>query len=140
MTATDRGVSEFTGVAILVAATVLVTASVGLFVLVGTSEEAGPPQANFSYQYIEGSSTLIVNHEFGDTFDARNLTLESSDNTARWHELAGTNQTAPVGPGATIQLSSNNAWGENVADGERIRIFYAPPSGNRTMLSRWPPN
>ncbi|MFB6217810.1 MAG: aminopeptidase P family N-terminal domain-containing protein [Halobacteriaceae archaeon] len=130
--------SEFAGVAILISVTVLVTASVGLFVLVsGSGTQGGPAQANFSYQYIEDSSVLLVTHERGDTFDARNLTVRGEEKAVPWHELAGSNETAPVGPGTTVQLSSNNAWGENVARGDTVRVVYTPPSGNETVLSEW---
>jgi len=133
----DRGVSEVTGVVILVAATVLVTASVGVFVLLGGTDTGGPPQANFSYQYISGSSTLIVTHERGDTFAAGNLTVRSGDTEAGWAALASTNETVPVGPGATVQLSRNSAWGENINNGDNVRVVYSPDTGNETVLSRW---
>jgi len=137
VTRDDRGVSEFAGVAILVAMTVLVTASVGLFVVVGDSGADGPPQANFSFQYIDQSSVLLVTHERGDSFDAGNLTVRSNDAGARWHELAGSEPTDVVGPGATVQLSRGNAYGENVNRGDRIRVVYAPPAGNETVLETW---
>jgi len=136
-TADDRGVSEFTGVAILVSMTVLATASVGLFVLVGTTDEGGQPQANFTFEYIDQSSVLLVTHDRGDEFTASNLTLRSSDGRARWYELAGTPPNRTVGPGATVQLSSNNAYGSNVNRGDRISVVYAPPSGNETVLDTW---
>ncbi|MFB6146077.1 MAG: type IV pilin N-terminal domain-containing protein [Halobacteriaceae archaeon] len=132
-----RGVSEFTGVAVLIGMTVLATASVGVFVLVADTEADSGPQANFSYQYISESSVLLVTHDRGDEFTARNLTLRSGDGQARWHELAGSLPNATVGPGDTVQLSSSNAYGSNVNTGDRIQVVYAPPSGNETVLSTW---
>jgi FlaG/FlaF family flagellin (archaellin) len=133
----DRAVSEFAGVAILVSMTVLATASVGVLVLVGDTDESAQPQANFSFEYIDGSSVLLVTHDRGDEFTASNLTVRSSDGQARWHELAGSPPNATVGPGETVQLSSNNAYGSNVNRGDRIRVVYAPPAGNETVLDTW---
>ena len=133
----ERGVSESTGVAILIATTVLVTASIGVFVLVDPTDTGGPPDANFSFQYIDQSSVLIVTHDRGDEVAAGNLTLRSGDAQARWHELAGTNETVPVGPGDTVQLSNNNVYGQNVNRNDNVRVIYTPPSGNETELDRW---
>ncbi|PSQ06479.1 hypothetical protein BRC92_00940 [Halobacteriales archaeon QS_4_69_31] len=54
-----------------------------------------------------------------------------------WATLAGSNETAPVGPGSTVQLSSSNASGENVNQGDNVRVVYTPGTGNETVLSRW---
>jgi FlaG/FlaF family flagellin (archaellin) len=137
VTRDERGVSEFAGVAILVSMTVLVTASVGMFVLVAETDAGGPPEANFSFQYVDQSSVLLVTHERGDEIDARNLTVRSPDAQARWNDLAGAEPTETVGPGATVQLSRGNAYGENVNRGDRISVVYAPPSGNVTVLETW---
>jgi len=64
---TDRGVSEFAGVAILVSVTVLVTASIGVFVLVVDADAGGPPEATFSFRYIESSSALMITHDRRET-------------------------------------------------------------------------
>jgi len=133
----DRGVSEFAGVAILVSMTVLVTASVGLFVLVAETDDAGGPDGNFTFQYIDQSSVLIITHDRGSEFTASNLSIRSSDREARWHELAGSASNATVGPGDTVQLSSGNAYGSNVNRGDRIRVVHAPPAGNETVLDTW---
>ncbi|PSQ06251.1 hypothetical protein BRC95_06035 [Halobacteriales archaeon QS_5_68_33] len=90
-----------------------------------------------SFQHIEGSSVLIVTHDRGSEFDAGNLTLRSGDGSARWHELAGSGETTPVGPGDTVQLSTDNAYGACVNSGDRIRVVYAPPAGNETVLETW---
>ncbi|MFB6151400.1 MAG: type IV pilin [Haloarculaceae archaeon] len=133
----DRGVSEFAGVAILVGLTVLATASVGMYVLVADTDAGGPPQANFSFQYIRDSSVLIVTHERGDEIAARNLTIESKKANATWAALANAEPTEPIGPGATVQLSKRNAYGESVGSGQTIRVLYAPPGGNETVLDKW---
>ncbi len=133
----DRGVSEFAGVAVLVSMTILATASVGVFVLITDTQSEGPPDANFSYRYVDQSSVLLVTHDRGDQFTASNLTVRSGDREARWHELAGSVPGATVGPDDTVQLSSGNAYGSNVNRGDRVRVVYAPPSGNETVLDTW---
>jgi hypothetical protein len=133
----DRGVSEFAGVAILVSVTILVTASIGVFVLVVDTEAGGPPDANFSFRYIDSSSALIVTHDRGDAVTAGNLTVRSEVASARWDELAGTNETALVGPGDSVQVSSSNAYGANVSRRETVRVVYTPTDGNETVLERW---
>lgn len=133
----SRGVSEFAGVAILVTMTVLVTASVGAFVLMVDTDAGEAPNANFSFQYIDQSSVLLVTHDRGSEFAAGNLSLRSSGAEAGWHELSGSNETARVGPGATVQLSRNNAWGESVSGSDKVRVIYRPDPGNETVLDTW---
>lgn len=133
----ERGVSEFAGIAILVALTVLVTASVGLYVAVVDEDEGGPTSANFSFEYVDASSSLLVTHERGDEVDAGNLSVRSAGNEAGWDALAGTNASAPVGPGSTVQISSGNEWGQNVAQRDAVQVVYAPDPRNETVLSTW---
>jgi len=133
----DRGVSEFTGVAILVAVTLLVTGSVGLYVLVDPGSENPEPNANFSYQYLDGSSVLIVTHERGDNFTAGNLTFRSTETAVLWSDLANSPTNRTVSPGSTVQLSRRNAYGRPVSTGSNISIVYTPPGGNETVLDRW---
>ena len=64
----DRAVSEFAGVAILIAITFLVTSSVGLYVLLEDSSYGEGPDANFTYDYVDESSVLIVTHDRGEPF------------------------------------------------------------------------
>ena len=133
----ERAVSEFTGVAILVALTLLVTGSVGLVVLIDPASEDVGRNANFSFQYIDRSSTLIVTHDRGDPFDAGNLTLEGGGESATWAALANDDTNATVGPGDTIQLSRRNAWGQSVSANSKVRVIHRPPAGNETVLETW---
>ncbi|WP_436910656.1 type IV pilin N-terminal domain-containing protein [Halosimplex marinum] len=133
----DRGVSEFTGVAILVGITLLVTGSVGLYVLVDSGSGNPGPNANFTFQYLDSASVLVVTHDRGDNFTASNLTLRSSERSVPWHELANAPENSSVTPGSTVQLSRRNAYGEPVGSGDRIAVVHAPPAGNETVLDRW---
>ncbi|MFC7195243.1 hypothetical protein ACFQL4_12145 [Halosimplex aquaticum] len=100
------------------------------------SENKGP-NANFSFQYIDQSSVLIVTHDRGDSFDAGNLSIRSQGTTVTWAALANTNDTAVVGPGATVQLSRRNAFGSPVSASGKARVLYKPPTGNETVLETW---
>lgn len=136
----DRAVSEFTGVAILVAVTVLVTASVGLSVLVTDPSSTGERSANFSFQYFGGSSTLIVSFDRGDQYAAGNLTVRGEGAEATWAVLAGTEPTAMVGPespSSSVQVSASNAYGQRISGDENVRVVYTPGNGNETVLQRW---
>ncbi|QLH78594.1 type IV pilin N-terminal domain-containing protein [Halosimplex rubrum] len=133
----DRGVSEFAGVAILIAITLLVTGSVGLFVLVDPGSENPGPNANFTFEYIDSSSVLVVTHERGDNFTAGNLTFRSGETAVRWSALANSDANRTVSPGATVQLSRRNAYGNPVNPNDRIAVVYAPPVGNETVLDNW---
>ena len=137
---TDRGVSEFTGVAILVLVTVVATASVGLSVLLVDTSVGGPPEASFDFQYIDGSSVLVVTFQTGEPIAAGNLTLRGRGAETTWAALAGTEPSTMVGPASprsTVQLSSRNAFGEQVSADSSIRVVYTPSVGNETVLQRW---
>lgn len=133
----ERAISEFTGVAILIAVTLLVTGSVGLMVLVDPGSDARGPDANFSFQYIDQASVLIVTHDRGDSFTARNLSIRSQGTTVTWAALANTENATVIEPGATVQLSRGNAFGERVSSSSKARVLYKPPVGNETVLETW---
>jgi hypothetical protein len=133
----DRAVSEFAGVAVLVTLTVLITASVGVYALVGSGAEEGEVDANFSFRYIAESDLLIVSHDRGDQIPAGNLSIESDAADARWSTLAGRDDTAPVGTGDTVQVSERNAYGQPVSPDTEVRVVHRPPEGNATVLDRW---
>ncbi len=135
-TGDERGVTEATGVAILVGMTVIVTATVGLNVLVVAEDDTGP-NANFSYDHVEENSVLIVTHVRGDEFPAGDLVIEGPDEQTTWAATASVNESSPVGPGDVTQLSKNNAYGDFVRTSTPITIYY-DRDGNRTRLSRWP--
>ncbi|MFC7020895.1 MULTISPECIES: type IV pilin [Haloarcula] len=131
------GMSEAIGVAVLIGLTITVTAMVGMNVLVLSGEDdGGVPQANFTYDYIEGNSALIVTHARGDEIQAGNIEFHGPGNNVTWAQLANRNETATVGPGDITQLGSGNAYGQSVQRGDRIEI-YLNRSGNRTKLSEW---
>lgn len=133
----DRAISESASVAILVGITILVTASVGVNVLFVEEQQTGPPSANFTYDHIEQSNTLIVTHEEGAELQAGKIHFVGPDQDVTWATVAGTNATTTIGPGDIAQLSENNAFGSPVMTATRIEVQYEY-EGNRTTLDRWP--
>lgn len=133
----DRGVSEFTGVAILVVMTVLITGSIGMHVLVVDETGDGPPDANFTFEYVDQSSSMLITHERGDSIRAGNLTVRSDDAEATWSDLASVNESAEVETGATVQISDRNAYGQRVRNVDDIRVVYVDDGGNETVLDEW---
>ncbi|MDS0258797.1 type IV pilin N-terminal domain-containing protein [Haloarcula sp. S1CR25-12] len=132
--------SESIGIGLLVGMTVVVTAIVGLNVMVVTEDRAGGvPQANFTYDYAEDSSLLLVTHSRGDPIQAGRLEFEGprGDAKANWSQLANKNRTEMVENGDIAQLSQNNAYGQRVGSGDAITVYYNE-SGNRTQLDQWP--
>ncbi|RLN01371.1 type IV pilin [Haloarcula sp. Atlit-7R] len=130
------GMTEGIGVAVLVGMTLLVTAIVGLNVLVIEDDDGGGPQANFSYDYVADSGALIVTHERGDEFEAGNVEFEGPDARVTWAEVAGREPAAAVVPGDIVQLSNGSAYGQRVRGQDTIRIYHNA-SGNRTQLDQW---
>lgn len=132
-----RGISESAGVAILVGITILVTASVGLNVLVVGEEDTGPPTANFTYEYVDTSNALLVTYPREDELKAGKLYFSGADQEKTWATLAKTNETATVEPGDIVQLSERNPFGKRITTSTRIEIRYEY-RGNRTKIDEWP--
>ena len=130
------GMTEGIGVAVLVGLTVLVTAIVGLNVLVIEDGDGGGPQANFSYDYVADNQVLIVTHERGDEFEGGNVEIQGPDNRVTWAAVAGGEPDATVGPGDVVQLSNGSAYQQQVRAQDTITIYHNA-SGNRTQLDQW---
>ena len=132
-----RAMSESIGIALLVGMTVVVTAVVGLNVLVVPEDGGGgAPSANFTYDYVSDAQLLIVTHSRGDELEAGGIEFRGPGENVTWAQLANRNETAMIGQGDVAQLGSENAYGRSVAGSDRIRIYYNE-SGNRTLLDQW---
>lgn len=131
-----RALSEGMGVAVLVGFTVVVTATVGLNVLVVSDTETGPPQANFTYDYVQSSNALIVVHEEGDEFATGSIVVSGPIAEASWAAIAGVENETAVGPGSTIQLSARSAYGQPVTVTDEIVIYHGTGE-NRTEIDDW---
>jgi hypothetical protein len=130
--------TEMHGVAILIGLTILVTATVGINVLVVQEQDTGPPDANFSYEYIESNSILLITHERGSEFPAGRLTIKGPDASVTWAEAAGTNESTMIGPGDLVQVSDSNAYGERVGKSTPISVVYTKEEEADRVLSERP--
>ncbi len=131
-----RGLSEVTGVVILVGMTVVVTGTVGIHVLVVQNADTGPPNANFTYDYVETAGTLIIAHEEGDELPAGDVSINDSDRGVTWATLAGVNESATITRGDAVPLSGGNEWGESVSGDDQIEV-YLVREGNATKIDEW---
>lgn len=129
-------VSESAGVGLLIGMTVLVTAVVGINVLVVGQEDTSGPQANFTYDHVSEQQLLIVRYSSGDSFQAGDIEFSGPAGNVTWAELAGWNETDTAGPGDITQLAESNAYGQSVSATDTITVYYNE-SGNRTQLSQW---
>ena len=135
----DRAMSESIGIGLLVGMTVVVTAVVGLNVLVVTEDGGGGvPQANFTYDYAEESGLLLITHSRGDSIQAGRLEFEGprGEAKANWSEPASRNRTELVEQGDIVQLGEGNAYGRRIGSSDTVTVYYNE-SGNRTELDRW---
>lgn len=135
----EVAMSESIGIGLLVGMTVIVTAVVGLNVLVVSSDSGGTPQANFTYEYSEDSGLLLVTHSRGDALQAGRIEFEGQGietTKANWSELANVNRTKLVDQGDIVQLGESNAYGKRVSSSDTITVYYNE-SGNRTRLDQW---
>lgn len=135
----DRAMSESIGIGLLVGLTVVVTATVGLNVLVATEGgEGGVPQANFTYDYAEESGLLLITHSRGDPVQAGRVEFEGPRGgaTASWSQLANKNRTELVEQGDIVQLGEENAYGQRIGSSDTVTVYYNE-SGNRTQLDQW---
>lgn len=132
----ERAVTESAGVAILVGITIIVTATVGLNVLVVSEQDRDGAHANFSYDHVDSNGALIITHVEGDEFPASELIIEGENAETTWAAAANVNETESIGPGDIVQISRDNSYGKPVRKTSTIRIFHEQ-SGNRTQLSEW---
>ena len=132
----ERAVTETAGVAILVGITILVTATVGLNVLVVSEQGPEGPHANFSYDHVDSSGALVITHVKGDEFPAGELVIAGENAETTWAAAASVNETEPIGPGDIVQISQDNSYGKPVRKTSTVRIFH-DDGGNRTQLSEW---
>ena len=131
-----RGMSESIGMGLLVGMTVIVTAVVGLNVLVVEEDSSGGPQANFTYDYVAENELLIVTHSRGDSLEAGRIEFRGPGDNVTWARLANRNESELVDPGAVAQLGEENAYDRRVSGRDIITIYYNE-SGNLTRLDQW---
>lgn len=134
----NRAMSESIGIGLLVGITVVVTAVVGLNVLVVGEGGGGVPEANFTYDHADERGLLLVTHSRGDSIPAGQVEFEGPRGQAKanWSQLSNKNQTELVEPGDIVQLGEANEYGSQVASRDTVTVYYNE-SGNRTQIDRW---
>lgn len=133
----ERAVSESVGVAILIGMTILVTATVGLNVVLFSDDANADATANFSYDHVEPSNALVITHVDGPEYPASEVVIEGNTGETTWAESANVEPSEPVGPGDITQISEGNSFGEPVTQQSTIRIYHEV-DGNRTQVDEWP--
>lgn len=137
--AASRGVSEGTGVAVLVVLTVVATASVGMTVtLVMDGDEYG---AQFTFDHSDELGHLLIFYDEGDELRAGSIVIDGPDNEVTWAELEGMDDDELVAPSnIPIRLNDQNAYGSAVSEEDFVEIRYVPEDGEETetvVLATW---
>ena len=130
----DDALTPVVGIALLVAITVILAATVATFVL-GLGEQDDPaPTANFDFEYDSTAQELTITHTDGDEIDASQIfvrgELDSSvtalgtDPPDDWESLTS-NSVGSVAAGNSVTLSS-------VTDSYVVRIVWEDPDSDQT--------
>lgn len=130
----DRAVSEGLGVAVLVIVTLLVTASIGMGVLIGSQSEGSGDDTDGEFRFEQLDNRLVITYEQGPTLTAGNLYLEGPQNEVTWAAIADVDESASVSVGDTQQLSPNNAYGSAVGSDTVIEVVHVSDNGTRSVL------
>jgi hypothetical protein len=129
----SRGVSETLGVAVLIGMTLLVTAGLGLGVLV-IAEDTQEQNADISFTFLQ--DTLVVVYEDAQNRSAGRLYIEGPDNNVSWAAL-----DEDLGPDEMVQnttdvrLNQNTAYNAQPADDELFEVIYFTETGDRHVLA-----
>lgn len=133
-----RGLSEGTGVAVLVVLTVVATASVGMTVTLLNDEGSNEYGADFSFDHAEELKHLLIFYNEGDSLRAGNLVVSGPQNEVTWAQIEGIEPNATVEPSnVPTRLTPGNAYGSEVNEEDFIEIRYYP-EGQRNEDSEDP--
>lgn len=126
----SRGLSEGTGVAVLVVITVVATASVGMTATLLSDEDTGAYGAQFTFDYSDDLQQLLIFYDSGDPLRAGSIHISGPDNDVTWAELKEMDPNAMVEPSnIPARLSDANAYGSKVGESDFVEIRYIPESG-----------
>ncbi|SDJ84576.1 hypothetical protein SAMN05216226_11067 [Halovenus aranensis] len=121
-----RGISEGTGVAVLVVMTVVATASVGMTVTI-INDDSNEYGADFSFEYAEELKHLLVFYDDGDGLRAGNLVVAGPQGEVTWAQIEGLAPNETVEPNnLPTRLAPGNAYGAEVNEEDYIEIRYYP--------------
>lgn len=119
----ERGVSPVIGVILMVAVTVILGATLGVFVMdLGQATGEPAPQASFAYSTNADSSAVTIRHAGGATVDHERLTILVDGNS-----IGSFPEDASAGSQLTVATNP----------GERIELVYRTADGETHVLSRY---
>jgi len=134
----ERGVSEMTAVATLVGLAVVLVLGIGINVFLFAPDDAGEPEAEFTFRHIEQTNALIVTHEEGDPIPSQDLYVEGEDTSASWTALAGWDEPRPVEAGDVVQAGEGGAYGTPIGPNDRVSVVWRNESVNGSAtLAQW---
>lgn len=140
LTPDDSAVTELTSVLTLLVIAAVIIAAVGINVAFVDAERQQGPEAQFSFDYVQEQSTLIITHESGAAIRAGDLLIRGPDTEATW---ARTNTQVEgstlIGPFNSTQIGRrNDGWGSRVRSNDRIQVLYANTTeGIEYTLGNW---
>ncbi|MXR51548.1 hypothetical protein GRX03_08015 [Halovenus sp. WSH3] len=128
-----RASSETLGVAVLVGMTILVTAGLGLgVVLLDQQQEAQTAQVDFTFI----GDQLVVIYEDPQDRRAGSLYIDGPEGNVSWADLD--NSKSPddmVTERDNIRVGPNSAYGAKVNQDARYDLVYITPDGKRYVLA-----
>jgi hypothetical protein len=131
----SRGVSETLGLAVLVGMTVLVTAALGVGVILIADQEK-PESADISFNYL--SNQLAIVYEDDQPRVAGRLFVEGPTNNVSWAELDDSRGPEDMVEGENaIFVGPDTAYGSNVRENDRFEVIYFTEEGERVVLATW---
>jgi FlaG/FlaF family flagellin (archaellin) len=144
--ATDEAaVSSVIAVVLMVALTIVLAASVGVFVLgIGqeATNQAGTPNVKYATEYVNesGTGTLSISVKGGDTVKAENIEVIVGGKTA-WKDGSpegefsdGSGWSAEIKSGDTLTLEADDP--ADVSAGDRLMIVWKNGDTSTILLDR----
>lgn len=140
----DAAVSSVIAVVLMVALTIVLAASVGVFVLgIGgeATHQGETPTVKYATEYVNesGTGTLSITVKGGDTVKAANLEViidgttawEDGSNTSEFSD--GTGWDGDIKSGDTLTLEAGST---DIDDGDRLMIVWKKGETSTILLDR----
>jgi flagellin-like protein len=121
--ADDNAVSPVIGVILMVAITVILAAVIGTFVLGLGGNVNSTPQAQFTFDYDSGNTSVNATHDGGDSIPADTLSASSTGGTAVGDAFGSSGEV-------TAGDRDEVAWDMN--QGDTVRLIYRSPNSDST--------
>lgn len=131
----SRAVSETLGAAVLVGMTVLVTASLGMGVLIVADQEA-EQTAEIGFTHL--GDRLVIEYADETERTAGNLYVDGPNNNVTWAELADDlGSEDMVTEGTFLEVGPETAYSASVNQDDTFDIVYFTGDGQRFVLATW---